>query len=197
MVSHQKDNLNRRFSSEKCNSSNTHFLLYLVLHLQNRCFELFFAVFVAKEINNFESEKQLMSKQQQLLEQLRTQINSVLCERVSMYTLQNASPEKRKAWQRVKTEELEKLYAAIQQAQKDIPKETFDAWDKKSFEIISKIIADRRVLEARDKIARMMELAGLHYGVEQNIWRKRQVQRERLGKKEQEGVADDTNHKRE
>ena len=36
-----------------------------MLHLQNRCFEPFFAVFVAKEINNFESEKQLMSKQQQ------------------------------------------------------------------------------------------------------------------------------------
>ena len=68
---------------------------------------------------------------------------------------------------------------------------------KKSFEIISKIIADRRALEARDKIARMMELAGLHYGVEQNIWQKRQVQRERLRKKEQDGVADDTNTKRE
>ena len=138
-----------------------------------------------------------MSKQQQLLEHLRKEINSILCERISMYTLQNASPEKRKAWQRVKTEELEKLYAAIQQAQKDIPRETFDAWDKKSFEIISKIIADRRALEARDNIARMMELAGLHYGVEQNIWQKRQAQRERLQKKEQEGVADDANYKRE
>ena len=138
-----------------------------------------------------------MSKQQQLLEHLRKEINSILCERISMYTLQNASPEKRKAWQRVKTEELEKLYAAIQQAQKDIPRETFDAWDKKSFEIISKIIADRRALEARDNIARMMELAGLHYGVEQNIWQKRQAQRERPQKKEQEGVADDANYKRE
>ena len=137
-----------------------------------------------------------MSKQQPL-EHLRKEINSILCERISMYTLQNASPEKRKAWQRVKTEELEKLYAAIQQAQKDIPRETFDAWDKKSFEIISKIIADRRALEARDNIARMMELAGLHYGVEQNIWQNRQAQRERLQKKEQEGVADDANYKRE
>lgn len=137
-----------------------------------------------------------MSKQQPL-EHLRKEINSVLCERVSMYTLQNASPEKRRAWERIKTEELEKLYAAIQQAQKDIPIETFDAWDKKSFEIISKIVADRRALEARGKIARMMELAGLHYGVEQNIWQKRQVQRERLRKKEQDGVADDTNPKRE
>ena len=137
-----------------------------------------------------------MSKQQPL-EHLRKEINSILCERISMYTLQNASPEKRKAWQRIKTEELEKLYAAIQQAQKDIPRETFDAWDKKSFEIISKIIADRRALEARDNIARMMELAGLHYGVEQNIWQKRQAQRERLQKKEQEGVADDANYKRE
>ena len=196
MFSHQKDNLNRRFSLEKCNSSNTHFLLYLVLHLQNRCFELFSAVFVAKEINNFESEKQLMSKQRHLLEQLRKQINSVLCERVSMYTLQNASPEKRRAWERVKTEELEKLYAAIQQVQKDIPKETFDAWDKKSFEIISKIIADKRALEARGKIARMMELTRTSLRCEQNIWQKDRYKR-RLRKKEQDGVADDTNPKRE
>lgn len=123
-----------------------------------------------------------MGSKQQILEQLRKQINSILCERVNIHALQSASPEKLRVLQQVKTEELEKLYAVIQQEQNNIPKQTLDPWDKKSFEIVSKIIADNRALEAREKIARMMQLAGLHYGVEKNIWQNRQTQRKGLEK---------------
>ena len=107
-----------------------------------------------------------------------------LVERFRMYDLQNATPEKRQAWAEVKTEELEELYAEISKARKNIPKGTFDDWDKHSFEIIQKIIADRRAIETRSQIARMMKLAGQHYRVDREIWLKRKAQLKQLRDKE-------------
>ena len=105
-------------------------------------------------------------------------------ERISMYDLQNASPEKRQAWAEVKTDELEELYAEISKARKNIPKGTFDAWDNHCFEIIQKIIADRRANETRSQIARMMKLAGQHYGVDRELWLQRQAKLKQLRDRE-------------
>ena len=81
-------------------------------------------------------------------------------------------------------EELEELYAEISKARKNIPKETFDDWDNHCFEIIQKIIADRQAEKTRKQIARMMKLAGQHYGVDKEIWLKRQAQLKQLRDKE-------------
>lgn len=107
-----------------------------------------------------------------------------LFERISMYDLQNATPEKRQAWAEVKTEELEELYAEISKARKNIPKGTFDDWDNHCFEIIQKIIADRRADETRSQIARMMKLAGQHYGVDRELWLQRQAKLKQLRDRE-------------
>ena len=47
-----------------------------------------------------------------------------------------------------------------------------------------KIIADKQAEETRKQIARMMKLAGQHYGVDKEIWLKRQAQLKQLRDKE-------------
>lgn len=115
----------------------------------------------------------------EILKQLR---NRPLNERVSMYDLQNASKDKRDRWAETQTNELEKLYGEILKARKDIPDAQFDAWDLETFKIIEDIIAERRANAVRKDIARMMELAGQHWGVDKKTWEQRQQAKKKLGK---------------
>ena len=56
---------------------------------------------------------------------------------------------------------------------KQIPKDQFDAWDKASLQKAIEINAEAEMEALRIEIARLMELAGVHYGVEKNLFWKR------------------------
>ena len=86
--------------------------------------------------------------------------------RVSNIDVENASPAKRQRWAELQTEEVEKLYAEIQSKLKQIPKEQWTAWDVESLKRVEAILGDRRADEIRKDIERIMELAGLSYGLE-------------------------------
>lgn len=114
----------------------------------------------------------------EILEQLR---NRPLNERVSMYDIEHASKAKREKWAETQTNELEELYSKILRARKDVPDEQFDEWDLETFKIIADILAERRADAVRKDIARIMELAGQHWGVDKATWEKKQQAQKKLG----------------
>lgn len=91
--------------------------------------------------------------------------------RVSVYDIKNASREKRDGWTNTKNREtFAKANEVLAQA-KIIPDEIMGAWDKESFWQISKIADQAKLEELRRDIARIMELAGEHYGIsEKQFW---------------------------
>ena len=100
--------------------------------------------------------------------------------RVSNIDVENASLAKRQRWAELQTEEVEKLYAEIQSKLKQIPKEQWTAWDVESLKRVEAILGDRRADEIRKDIERIMELAGLSYGLERESYHKKQVMLKKL-----------------
>ena len=94
--------------------------------------------------------------------------------RVSNIDVENASLAKRQRWAELQTEEVEKLYAEIQSKLKQIPKEQWTAWDNESLKRVESILGNRRADEIRKDIERIMELAGLSYGLERASYHKKQ-----------------------
>lgn len=62
---------------------------------------------------------------------------------------------------------------------KKIPKDQFNAWDKASIQKAIEINAEAEMEALRLEIARLMELAGVHYGVEKNLFWKRYQARQK------------------
>ena len=92
-----------------------------------------------------------------------------LNERVSLLDIQSPTNSKLKRWADLQTEELETLYASMKEQLSSIPSDEWDDWDKESFKVIGDIVSKRRAEAVRQEIARMMELAGMSYGVERVI----------------------------
>lgn len=86
-----------------------------------------------------------------------------------------ASKHKQEQWAKLRTEELENLYASISEQLRLVPDKKISAWDKHSIKLISDIIDERRASEIRKDIMRMMELAGLHYGISQTLFKRKQA----------------------
>ena len=103
--------------------------------------------------------------------------------RVSNIDLENASLAKRQRWAELQTEEVEKLYAEIQSKLKQIPKEQWTTWDVESLKRVEAILGDRRADEIRKDIERIMELAGLSYGLERESYQAKQVMLKKLSNK--------------
>ena len=89
-----------------------------------------------------------------------------LNERVSLLDIQSPTNSKLKRWADLQTEELETLYASMKEQLSSIPSDEWDDWDKESFKVIGEIVSKRRADAIRQEIARMMELAGMSYGIE-------------------------------
>ena len=99
---------------------------------------------------------------------------------VSNIDIENATMAKRQRRAELQTEEVEKLYAEIQSKLKQIPKEQWTAWDVESLKRVEAILGDRQADEIRKDIERIMELAGLSYGLERASYSKKQVMRKKL-----------------
>jgi hypothetical protein len=94
--------------------------------------------------------------------------------RQSNLDITNASKTQKEQWAKLRTEELENLYASMSEQLAQVPAQQWSEWDKHSIKLIGEIVGERRANEVRKEIARMMELAGVHYGIERtNFWRKR------------------------
>ena len=92
-----------------------------------------------------------------------------LNERVSLLDIQSPTKAKLQRWADLQTEELETLYASMKEQLSSIPSDEWDGWDKESFKVIGDIVSKRRAEAVRQEITRMMELAGMSYGIERVI----------------------------
>jgi hypothetical protein len=92
-----------------------------------------------------------------------------LNERVSPLDIQSPTKAKLQRWADLQTEELETLYASMKEQLSSIPSGEWDDWDKESFKVIGDIVSKRQADAIRQEIARMMELAGMSYGIERVI----------------------------
>lgn len=69
--------------------------------------------------------------------------------------------------------ELHTKAAEVLAKAKQLPADSLDAWDKASVEQVLHLATKREVEELRQAIARVMELAGEHYGVNKDVFWKR------------------------
>ena len=92
-----------------------------------------------------------------------------LNERISLLDIQSPTKAKLQRWANLQTEELETLYASMKEQLSSIPSDEWDDWDKESFKVIGDIVSKRQADTVRQQIARMMELAGMSYGIERVI----------------------------
>jgi hypothetical protein len=105
-----------------------------------------------------------------------------LNERLSLVDIKSPTRAKLKTWASAKTEELEELYAAMQEQLSTIPENEWNEWDQQSFKIVGDIIAQRRAEAVRQEISRMMELAGMSYGIERVIHQRKASALKQLNK---------------
>ena len=105
-----------------------------------------------------------------------------LNERVSLELYKNPTRARLEYWANAKTEELEELYAAMQEQLSKIPENELNEWDQQSFKIVGDIIAQRRAEAVRQEISRMMELAGMSYGIERVIHQRKASALKQLNK---------------
>ena len=105
-----------------------------------------------------------------------------LNERVSLLDIQSPTNAKLERWADLRTEELETLYASMKEQLSSIPSDEWDGWDKESFKVIGDIVSKRRAEAVRQEIARMMELAGMSYGIERVIHQRKASALKQLNK---------------
>lgn len=105
-----------------------------------------------------------------------------LNERVSLLDIQSPTKAKLQRWAELQTEEIETLYASMKEQLSSIPSDEWDDWDKESFKVIGEIVSKRRADAVRQEIARMMELAGMSYGVERVIHQRKASALKQLNK---------------
>ena len=105
-----------------------------------------------------------------------------LNERVSLLDIQSPTNAKLERWADLRTEELETLYASMKEQLSSIPSDEWDNWDKESFKVIGDIVSKRRADAVRQEIARMMELAGMSYGIQRVIHQRKASALKQLNK---------------
>ena len=105
-----------------------------------------------------------------------------LNEPASLLDIQSPTNAKLERWADLRTEELETLYASMKEQLSSIPSDEWDDWDKESFKVIGDIVSKRRADAVRQEIARMMELAGMSYGVQRVIHQRKAAALKQLNK---------------
>ena len=105
-----------------------------------------------------------------------------LNERLSLVDIKSPTRAKLETWASAKTEELEELYAAMQEQLSAIPENQWNEWDNHSLKMVGDIIAQRRADAVRREISRMMELAGMSYGIERVIHQRKVAALKQLNK---------------
>lgn len=97
--------------------------------------------------------------------------------RVSTYDIKNASREKRKDWVQTQNNEIVAKANEVVAKASTIPNDLMNAWDKESIRLAAELAAKDSLEQLRREIARLMELAGEHYGIsEKQFWQRYHAQ---------------------
>ena len=104
----------------------------------------------------------------------------------SPYDIQQmyGDPSRLKKIRAAQDTELHKEAAEVLAKAKQLPADSLDAWDNASLEQVAKLATQREVEELRQAIARVMELAGEHYGVNKDVFWKRYHAQRKAGRDE-------------
>ena len=84
-----------------------------------------------------------------------------------------SDPSRLKKIRAAQGKELHTKAAEVLAKAKQLPADSLDAWDNASLEQVANLATKREVEELRQAIARVMELAGEHYGVNKDVFWKR------------------------
>ena len=106
-----------------------------------------------------------------------------LNERLSLVDIKSPTQAKLETWASAKTQDIEKIYASMQEQLSTIPENEWDEWDNHSLKMVGDIIAQRRAEAVRQEISRIMELAGMSYGIERVIHQRKVAALKQLNKK--------------
>lgn len=93
--------------------------------------------------------------------------------RVSMYGIKTASRTKRDGWEKTNNKQIVAAANEVVAKAKNIPDELMDLWDKESIKLTAELADKDSLEELRRQIARIMELAGEHYGISKELFWKR------------------------
>lgn len=93
--------------------------------------------------------------------------------RVSMYDMKTATRAKRDGWNATRNKELVAKAKEVVAKAQNIPAQLLTAWDKESLRLVSELADRDSVEQLRREISRLMELAGVHYGIsEKQFWQR-------------------------
>ena len=93
--------------------------------------------------------------------------------RVRIYDILNPTREKREGWEQTQNKEIVAKANEVFAKAKDIPNPRLSAWDKESLRLVSELADRDSVEQLRREIARIMNLAGEHYGIsEKQFWQR-------------------------
>ena len=104
--------------------------------------------------------------------------------RVSMYDIKNASREKREGWEQTQNNEIVAKANEVAAKASTIPSELMNAWDKESIRLAAELAAKDSLEQLRREIARILELAGEHYGISEKQFWQRYHARKSIGEKD-------------
>ena len=103
-------------------------------------------------------------------------------EQSSLLEIQSPTKAKLERWAELKTDELETLYTSMEKQLSSISSDEWNDWARESFKVIGDIVSKRRADAVRQEIARMMDLAGMSYGIERAIHQRKAAALKRLNK---------------
>lgn len=95
-----------------------------------------------------------------------------------------SDPSRLKKIRATQGKELHTKAAEVLAKAKQLPPDSLDAWDNASLEQVAELATKREVEELRQAIARVMELAGEHYGVNKEVFWKRYHAQRKAGRDE-------------
>ena len=97
--------------------------------------------------------------------------------RVRIYDILNPTRKKREGWEQTQNKEIVAKANEVFAKAKDIPNQLLSAWDKESIRLAAELAAKDSLEQLRREIARILELAGEHYGInEKQFWQRYHAQ---------------------
>ena len=97
--------------------------------------------------------------------------------RIGTYDIVNSTHAKREGWEQTQKKEIVAKANEVVVNVKDIPKHLLGAWDEESMRLAAELAAKDSLEQLRREIARLIELAGEHYGIsEKQFWQRYHAQ---------------------
>lgn len=93
--------------------------------------------------------------------------------RIDTFDIVNSTHAKREGWEQTQNNEIVAKANEVVVNVKDIPMHLLSAWDEESMRIVGELANKNSLEQLRQEIARILELAGEHYGIsEKQFWQR-------------------------